>query len=72
MFVEVQMDEPVIASPSIGVQHRFKARLVTKEGLLRGFCCIGNNFDVNLAVAFEQSEVDSLSTFLLPLQHLSP
>lgn len=59
--VEAHIYQPVIAAPTVGVDHRSRVNFAPNEALQRLFRAIRYNFRVHLAPAFEQAENDGFA-----------
>ena len=62
MLVEAQINQTVVPSPTIGVQHGFGSDSATNHRLESGFGGIRYDFRVDLLAPLEQSEDDGFSS----------
>jgi hypothetical protein len=58
MLAKTDIDQSIIASPAIGMDHRIRFDMTANDRLQRGFGTIRHDFGVDLAMAFEQAEHD--------------
>lgn len=61
MFLETQIDEPVVAAPFVGMNNRLQTGLVADDRLQSGFGGIGHDLCIDLIAAFQQSEDDGFA-----------
>lgn len=64
--MKADIDEAVITTPAISVNHAFHGTLAADNGLQRGFPGIGHNLGVYVAIAFEKVEHDGFSGCVAP------
>ena len=67
MFVESQVDQAIIPSPSVGVNETLRIGLAPDHRLENSLSRIGNNFRVDPIAAFQKSEDDRFSTNATPV-----
>lgn len=61
MFLVSQIDEPVITSPTIGMNDAFKVYTSTYDALESGSGAIRNDLRIDVIIAFEQVENNGFS-----------
>lgn len=61
VFLVSQIDEPVITSPTIGMNDAFKVYTSTYDALESGSGAIRNDFRIDVIIAFEQAENNGFS-----------
>ncbi len=62
VLINTNVNQAVIASPSIGVNDAVGVHFPSDDGLQRRFGSVWNNFCVNTDPSFEKTKNDSLST----------
>ena len=62
VLINTNVNQAVIASPSIGVNDAVGVHFPSDDGLQRRFGSVWNNFRVNTDPSFEKTKNDSLST----------
>ena len=58
MLVKTDIDQTIIASPAIGMDHRIRFDMTPDDRLQRGLGTIRHDLGVDFAMAFEQAEHD--------------
>lgn len=66
VLLQTQINQPIVASPAIGMDDAAGIDLASDDGLQRGFGGIGNDFGVNTVAAFEQAKDDGLAAGATP------
>ena len=61
VFLVSQIDEPVITSPTIGMNDAFKVYTSTYDALESGSGAIRNDLRIDVIIAFEQAENNGFS-----------
>ena len=61
VLVKADVDQAVIATPTIGMDDGARVDLAPDHCLQRGFGAIGDDFGVDLALAFQDTEDDGLA-----------
>lgn len=61
VFLVSQIDEPVITSPTIGMNDAFKVYTSTYDALESGSGAVRNDFRIDVIIAFEQAENNGFS-----------
>jgi hypothetical protein len=56
VLVEAQIDETIVSSPAVGVEHRLGLDPASNHLLQSGFGGIRDNLGIDLVAAFEQAE----------------
>ena len=71
VFLVSQIDEPVITSPTIGMNDAFKVYTSTYDALESGSGAIRNDFRLDVIIAFEQAENNGFPRAPRPLMPLT-
>ena len=66
MLVETDIDQAIIATPAVGMDDRTQVDFAPDHRLERGFGAIGDDFGVDLALAFEDTEDDGFAGSAAP------
>src|ERR1039458_4736508 len=61
VLVEAQIDEAIVCSPAIGMEHGLRLDSASNHRLQSGFGGIRYNLGIDLVAAFEQTEHDGLA-----------
>jgi hypothetical protein len=62
VLVEAEIDQAIVASPTVGMEDGFRFDSATNDGLECGFGGIRHDLGVDLVASFEQPEDDRLAT----------
>ena len=74
MFFVSKIDQPIVASPTVGVDHTLQVGFPKNNGLQCGFSTIWNDFGIDFTVSLEHTENGCLakgSTSSCPFDPLS-
>src|SRR6266581_8064968 len=61
VLVEAEIDQAVVTSPAVGMEHGFGSDSAADHRLQSGFGGVGNDLGVDLVASFEQTEDDRLA-----------
>ena len=61
MFFVSKIDQPIVASPTVGVDHTLQVDFPTNNGLQCGFNAIWDNFCIDFTVSLEHTENGSVT-----------
>ncbi len=61
VLVEAEIDQAVVTSPAVGMEHGFGSDSAADHRLQSGFGDVGNDLGVDLVASFEQTEDDRLA-----------
>ena len=61
VLVQTQINQPIVASPAVGMDDAVGVYFPSNNGLQRGFGCIGDDLGVNAVAAFEQTKDDGFA-----------
>src|ERR1039458_8626397 len=61
VLVEAQIDEAIVSSPAIGMEHGLRLDSASNHRLQSGFGGIRDNLGIDLVAAFEQAEHDGFA-----------
>ena len=56
MFFVSKIDQPIVTSPTVGVDHTLQVGFPTNNGLQCGFSAIWDNFCIDFTVSLEHTE----------------
>lgn len=66
VLVQTPINQPIVASPAIGVDDAIGVNFATDDGLQRGFGGIWDDFGINAVATFEQAKDDGFATRTTP------
>ena len=72
MFFVSKIDQPIVASPTVGEDHSLQVGFPPNNGLQCGFRTIWNDFGIDLAVSLEHTEYGCFAKGTTPFFPFDP